>query len=46
MTAGPVRLRPILMTAVSTVAGMLPVAIGWDPVPNRALRWGQPSSAA
>jgi len=28
LKAGPVRLRPILMTAVSTVAGMLPVAIG------------------
>jgi HAE1 family hydrophobic/amphiphilic exporter-1 len=28
MAAGPVRLRPILMTAFSTVAGMLPVAIG------------------
>ncbi len=28
LTAGPVRLRPILMTAFSTIAGMLPVAIG------------------
>jgi HAE1 family hydrophobic/amphiphilic exporter-1 len=28
LTAGPVRLRPILMTATSTIAGMLPVAIG------------------
>ncbi len=28
LTAGPVRLRPILMTAISTIAGMLPVAIG------------------
>lgn len=28
MTAGPVRLRPILMTAFSTIAGMLPIAIG------------------
>lgn len=28
LQAGPVRLRPILMTAMSTVAGMLPVAIG------------------
>jgi HAE1 family hydrophobic/amphiphilic exporter-1 len=28
LRAGPVRLRPILMTAFSTVAGMIPVAIG------------------
>ena len=28
LKAGPVRLRPILMTALSTMAGMIPVAIG------------------
>ncbi len=28
LAAGPVRLRPILMTATSTIAGMTPVAIG------------------
>jgi HAE1 family hydrophobic/amphiphilic exporter-1 len=28
LRAGPVRLRPILMTAFSTMAGMLPIAIG------------------
>ncbi len=28
LEAGPVRLRPILMTAMSTMAGMTPVAIG------------------
>lgn len=28
LRAGPVRLRPILMTAFSTIAGMLPIAIG------------------
>jgi hydrophobic/amphiphilic exporter-1 (mainly G- bacteria), HAE1 family len=28
LRAGPVRLRPILMTAFSTMAGMVPVAIG------------------
>jgi multidrug efflux pump subunit AcrB len=29
MEAGKVRLRPILMTAFSTVAGILPIAIGF-----------------
>lgn len=29
LTAGPVRLRPILMTTASTILGMLPIAIGW-----------------
>lgn len=29
LAAGISRLRPILMTSVSTVAGMLPIALGW-----------------
>ncbi len=31
LAACPVRLRPILMTSIATVAGAIPAAIGWGP---------------
>ncbi|MBI3927845.1 MAG: efflux RND transporter permease subunit [Armatimonadetes bacterium] len=30
LQAGPIRLRPILMTSISAMVGILPVALGWS----------------
>ena len=31
LKACPIRLRPILMTSVATIAGAIPASIGWGP---------------
>jgi len=36
LEAGPVRMRPILMTAISTIAGVLPVGRSFISRPRRA----------
>jgi HAE1 family hydrophobic/amphiphilic exporter-1 len=45
LTACPIRLRPILMTSVATVAGAVPAALGWGGR-RRGRRWRGASSAA
>jgi multidrug efflux pump subunit AcrB len=45
LEAGHKRARPIVMTTVAMVAGMLPVAIGWGGDSDFRGRWRLPSSA-
>jgi multidrug efflux pump subunit AcrB len=46
LDAGAARLRPILMTTIAMIAGMLPIALGWGRVRNSAVRWRSSLSAA
>ena len=44
--ACPVRLRPILMTSIATIAGALPPALAIGPGAELQGRWRSPSCAA
>ena len=39
MTSCRVRLRPVLMTSLATIIGMIPMAMKWEREANRMRRW-------
>jgi len=39
MQAGFTRLRPVLMTALAMIIGMIPMALGWGMAGSRMRRW-------
>ena len=36
------RLRPILMTSLAMIAGMIPLALGWGEGGEQSARWAEP----
>ena len=42
LQAGYTRLRPVLMTALAMIVGMLPMALGWEKAASRMRRWAEP----
>ena len=40
LDAGATRIRPVLMTALAMIIGMIPMALGWARAPSRTRPWG------